>query len=123
MLVEKYLEDYVLDMLPYCNGSLGELQKQSYELGLPIIPKDVVMLLGFVLSIHKPVKILEIGMAVGFSASYMSGFLPENGHITTIDRYPHMIEKARANFKKLGVEDKITLLEGDANAGRKTLDD
>lgn len=123
MLVEKYLEDYVINMLGYCDGELGELQKESYEVGLPILPKDVVKLLGFVLGISKPVKILEIGMAVGFSTSYMSTFLPENGHITTIDRYPLMIEKAKQNFKKLGVEDKITILEGDANEVLKTLDD
>lgn len=123
MLVEKYLEDYVLDMLTDCNGELGELQRKSYEEGLPIIPKDVVKLLGFVLGIHRPVKILEIGMAVGFSAAFMSGFLPEKGHITTIDRYPLMIEKAKANFKRLGIEDKITILEGDANIVLKNLDE
>lgn len=123
MLVEKYLEDYVLNMLTYCEGELGELQRQSYEEGLPIIPKDVVKLLGFVLGLYKPVKILEIGMAVGFSAAYMSSFLPKNGHITTIDRYPLMIERAKANFKRLGVEDRITILEGDANIVLKTLDD
>lgn len=121
MLVEKYLEDYVLDMLEFCDGDLGQLQKESYEMGLPIIPKDVVKLLGFVLGLKKPVKILEIGMAVGFSASYMSGFLPKGGHITTIDRYPLMIEKAKANFKRFGLEDKITILEGDANDILKTL--
>ena len=115
MLVEKYLEDYVLNLLPDCEGELGELQKESYKLGLPIIPKDVVKLLGFVLGLHRPVNILEIGMAVGFSASFMAGFLPEGGHITTIDRYPLMIERAKANFKKFGLEDKITILEGDAN--------
>ncbi len=123
MLVEKYLEDYVLNMLDYCDGELGELQKQSYELGLPIIPKDVVKLLGFILGLTKPVKILEIGMAVGFSATFMTQFIPENGHITTIDRYPLMIEKAKANFKRLNVEDKITILEGDANDVLKTLDE
>lgn len=115
MLVEKYLEDYVLNMLEYCPGELGKIQKECYELELPIIPKDVVKLLGFILGIVKPVNILEIGMAVGFSASFMAGFIPENGHITTIDRYPYMIERAKANFKRLSLEDKITIVEGDAN--------
>ncbi len=123
MLVEKYLEDYVIGMLTDCDGELGRLQRESYNAGLPIIPKDVVKLLGFILGIYKPVKILEVGMAVGFSAAFMSGYLPENGHITTIDRYPLMIEKAKANFKKLGIEDKITVLEGDANIVLKSLDE
>ncbi len=123
MLVEKYLWDYVDKIQPYCGGELGELQKQAYEEGLPIIPNEVVRLLGLFLSLTKPKKILEIGMAVGFSATYMTGFLPPDGSITTIDRYPEMIERAKENFKRLGVEDKITILEGDAGKILPTLND
>lgn len=123
MLVEKYLGDYIDKIQPHCDGELGELQQKSYEEGLPIIPNDVVRLLGVILSMHKPEKILEIGMAVGFSATYMSGYLPEGGYIKTIDRYPLMIEKAKDNFKRLGVEDKITILEGDAADVLPTLDE
>ncbi len=122
-LVEDYLESYIDKLQLDCEGELGDLQRQSYEAGLPIIPKDVVKLLGFVLGVKKPKAILEIGMAVGFSSSYMSTFLPEDGYIKTIDRYPLMIEKAKANFKKLNVEDKITILEGDANEILPTLDE
>lgn len=121
-LVENYLAEYVDDLQPLCKGKLGEMQKAAYEEGLPIIPNDVAKLMGFVLGIKRPARILEIGMAVGFSASYMSSFLPEDGSIITIDRYPMMIEQARANFKKLGLEDKITILEGDANTILPTLD-
>lgn len=122
-LVENYLEDYIENLQTYCPNELGELQKKAYEEGLPIIPKDVVKLLGFVLGIKKPKAILEIGMAVGFSSSYMSQFLPEDGYIKTIDRYPVMIERAKANFKKFNLEDKITVLEGDANDILPTLDE
>ncbi len=121
-LVENYLAEYVDDLQPLCKGKLGEMQKAAYEEGLPIIPNDVAKLMGFVLGIKRPARILEIGMAVGFSASYMSSFLPEDGSIITIDRYPMMIEQAKANFKKLGLEDKITILEGDANTILPTLD-
>lgn len=122
-LVEDYLAIYVDDLQPLCEGELGNIQKDAYEKGLPIISNEVVKLMGFVLGIKKPVKILEIGMAVGFSAGFMSTFLPENGSITTIDRYPMMIEEAKINFKRLGLENKITILEGDANDILPTLED
>ncbi len=114
-LVENYLAEYIEDMQPLCKGKLGEIQADAYEKGLPIIPNEVVKLMGFVLGIHKPVNVLEIGMAVGFSSGFISEFLPEEGHITTIDRYPMMIEQAKINFRLLGIEDKVTILEGDAN--------
>lgn len=122
-LVENYLAEYINNIQTNCDGDLGELQKWAYEQGLPIIPKDVVKLLGFVLGLKKPKAILEIGMAVGFSASYMSQYLSEDGYIKTIDRYPLMIERARANFKKFGLEDKITILEGNANDILPTMDE
>jgi predicted O-methyltransferase YrrM len=121
--IDKRLEKYVREVQPMCGGELGELQRQAYEEGLPIIPNDVVRLLGVLLGIMKPKKILEIGMAVGFSSIYMSDFLEEGGSITTIDRYPYMIERARENFKSFGKEDKIQLLIGDAVEVVKTLDD
>ena len=122
-LVENYIHEYLENLQPFCEGELGQLQKTSYEKEVPIIPKDVVQFLGVVLSIIKPNKILEIGMAVGFSASYMTGFLQEGGHLTTIDRFDVMIKQAKENFKRLGVEDKVTILEGNANDILPTLDE
>lgn len=120
-LVAEYLEKYIDELQPKCEGELGEIQRNAYEKGVPIIPNDVVKLIGFLLSLKKPKKILEIGCAVGFSSSFMSGFLEEGGHLTTIDRFPVMIEQARANYKRLNLEDKITLIEGDAKDVLPTL--
>lgn len=121
--IENKLEEYINNIQPLCEGQLGELQKYAYETGLPIIPNDVVHLMSVLLGIIRPKKILEIGMAVGFSAIFMSDFLQESGSITTIDRYPQMIEEARENFKKFNKEDKIHLIVGDAVQVVKELDE
>ena len=71
----------------------------------------------------KPVNILEIGTAVGFSAIFMSRFIAEDGHITTIENYQPRIDQAKENIKLAGAEKKITLLEGDANEILPTLSD
>ena len=44
----------------------------------------------------------------------MSDFLEEGGSITTVDRYPQMIEDAKKNFQKFGKENQINLIVGDA---------
>ncbi len=112
--VDKRLEDYVRNIQPLCKGELGKFQKEAYEEGLPIIPNDVVRLIGVLLGIMQPKRILEIGMAVGFSSIFMSDFLQKGGSITTIDRYPYMIERAKENFKRFGKEEQINLIVGDA---------
>ena len=44
----------------------------------------------------------------------MGKYSPEECHITTIENYEKRIPIARANFTRAGMEQKITLLEGDA---------
>ena len=113
-LLDDTLFSYIDNMQPYLDGEIGRLQQYAIKENMPIITNDVVKLLGFLLGVTKPKHILEIGTAIGFSAIYMSSFLPEGGTLTTIDRYPFMIEEAKKNFKKFKA-DNITLLEGNAN--------
>ena len=95
-------------------GSLGELEELAHENGVPVIPHETVVFLQFLLKQKQPKNVLEIGTAIGFSASLMAETLGEDAKITTIDRFPVMIEKAKKHFEKLGLTDQVTLLEGDA---------
>ena len=105
---------YLRTVQPMYDGILGEIQKQSIEHDVPIVPHETARLLSVLLSIKKPKKILEIGTAVGFSAGLMSRYLEQGGSITTIDRFEIMLKDARENIKKMDLEDTITILEGDA---------
>ena len=73
------------------------------------------------LTIKKPRNILEVGTAVGFSAGLMTRYLEEGGKVTTIDRFEVMLKDARVNIKRMGLEDKIEILEGDAGEILPTL--
>jgi predicted O-methyltransferase YrrM len=47
--------------------------------------------------------------------------MPDSCRITTIEKYGPRILAARENFKKAGVEDRVTLMEGDAGEILKSL--
>lgn len=89
----------------------------------PIIKPEVADLFKVLLSMANPKEILEIGTAVGYSSILMSNFLQENGHITTIERFPYMLEIAHKNINKANLEDTISILEGDAADILTTLPD
>ena len=93
---------------------LYELEKYARETNVPIVRPQMQSLLKFLLTWGRPMKILEVGTAIGFSALLMSEYAPQGCHITTIEKYEKRIPLAKENFKKAGKEDKITLLEGDA---------
>lgn len=103
-------------------GALGELEDLAHQNGVPVIPHETVVFLSFLLKQKQPKNVLEIGTAIGFSASLMAETLGKEAKITTIDRFPVMIEKAKTTFAKLGLEDQVTLLEGDAADLLNTLD-
>ena len=95
-------------------GILGEIEQDAHERRVPIIPHETVVFLNMLLGQLKPKQILEIGTAIGFSSSLMAQHVGENGQVTTIDRYEKMFQEAKENYKKQGITDKVTLLEGDA---------
>lgn len=100
---------------------LKELEDYAHENRVPVIPHETAVFLDFLLSIKQPKKILEIGMAIGFSGSLMVYDHPERS-LDTIDRYDKMIAAAKVNFEKLGVADQVTIHEGDAKDILPTLE-
>ncbi len=93
---------------------LDQLEQEALRDNVPIIRSATQDLLKLLLALKKPVNILEVGCAVGFSALLMSEYAPQGCHITTIEKYEKRIPIARENFKRAGKEADITLLCGDA---------
>lgn len=93
---------------------LNELEAYARRTDVPIIRRQMQSLLRVLFALNKPMEILEVGTAIGFSALFMSEYAPEGCHITTIEKYEKRIPLAKENFRRAGKEDCITLLEGDA---------
>lgn len=93
---------------------LDQIEKEALETNVPIIRAQTQGLIRFLLALRKPMSVLEVGCAIGFSALLMSEYAPEGCHITTIEKYEKRIPVARNNFARAGREENITLLTGDA---------
>ena len=102
---------------------LNELEKEARETNVPIIRTETQSLLRTLISINRPARILEVGTAIGFSALCMSEYAPQGCQITTIEKYEKRLPIARENFRRAGQEERITLLEGDADLHLKELAD
>lgn len=113
-VTDDYINSYLRTVQPHYDGVLGEIEKEAREANVPIIPHETARLLSVLLTIKKPKNILEIGTAVGFSSGLMTRYLEEGGSVTTIDRFEVMLKDARKNIKRMDLEDKIKIIEGDA---------
>lgn len=122
MIVEERIVSYINSLEKENSPVLEEIEKEARKDGVPIIRKEMESFLRVMLSIKKPVRILELGTAVGYSAILMSEYINEKGQIITIENYDKRIPIAKENIKKAGRENVIKLLEGDAMEIMPTLE-
>lgn len=121
MIVDERIVTYIHSLEFPESDIIEKIEQEALEARVPIIRKETQSFLKVLLMIKKPLRILEIGAAVGFSAILMSEYMPEGGHITTIENYEKRIPAALENIRRAGKKDQITLLEGDAQEIMKTL--
>ena len=114
MIVDERIITFINSMDTENSEILETIEQEALAADVPIIRREMQSFLEVLLLMKKPMRVLEVGTAVGFSALLMSDYLPEGGHITTIENYPPRIERAKANIALAGMEDKITLIAGDA---------
>ena len=108
-----YMEQYLRELIPSNTGILKELENFALENRVPIVQKETAKFLELMITMNRPKKILELGTAIGYSAILMNLTLGGLCEITTIERDEKMIELAKANIEKYGLQNKITILQGD----------
>ena len=114
MIVDERMGTYIRSLEGPESAVIEAIEQEALRDRVPIIRKEMQSFLKVLLMIKRPMRILEVGAAVGFSSILMSEYMPEGGHITTIENYDKRIPIARANFKRAGKEEQIDLIEGDA---------
>lgn len=119
-IVHDYIEEYIRSLIPKNEGFLGEMEVYAMENHVPIIHPEVAKFLSFIIKSCNVSNILEVGCAIGYSASVMK--MAGAKRITTIERDDEMADLACRNFKKLGIEGDITILRGEAEEILKTMD-
>lgn len=121
MIVDERTVTYIHSLELPEREIIEKIEQEALTARVPVIRKETQSFLKVLLLLKKPLRILEIGAAVGFSAILMSEYMPAGGHITTIENYGKRIAAARENICRAGREGQITLLEGDALEVMKTL--
>ncbi len=92
---------------------IKEIKKEAKENKVPIMEDDGIDFLTTFIIKHQIKNVLEIGTAVGYSAIMMALANPKV-KITSIERDEKRYLEAVKNIKKLGLENRITLLFRDA---------
>ncbi len=122
MLGPDGVNEFIRKTLRPGEGLLLELEQYAAEHHVPIVRPETASLLIVLGRLVKPVRILEIGTAIGYSSILLSGILAKGGRIDTIERSDEMVIKAHENIKKAGLADTIAVIAGDAAEVLRCLD-
>lgn len=123
MITDERIRSYIHSLESGQGVLCDAIARDAAAEGIPIIKKETGALLKTLVAAKQPKTILEVGTAVGYSALLMAGVMPRDCLITTIEKYGPRIPVAKENFRKAGMGERITLLEGEAEAVLNSLCD
>ena len=107
------LKEFVESHHKAFDEDLAALRRSNEEEGVPLILAETEEILGLLIGLTHPERILEIGTAHGYSSLFFAKKLPD-ARITTIERNPVMAEAAESEFASRKEAERIDLRIGDA---------
>ena len=93
---------------------LSDFYEDAKRRTIPVIEEETMDILAFLLSIKEPSRVLEIGSAIGFSASFILNFLKPAASLTSMEYNDAMADEAEENWRRLGISERIIFKRGDA---------
>lgn len=107
--------DYTKNLvsLHHLPKEIQALRADALARGIPVADDETMNYLLLTARLAKPKKILEIGTAVGLSATSLALAVP-NAKITTIEFEEDRYIEAKKNFARFGLQERITAHLGDA---------
>ena len=90
------------------------VKEKAIENHIPIIMDDTLEKIEEILKEEKPKRILEIGTAVGYSATMFAKYTDEDCTIDTIEIDEERAKEGTENIEKIGVSDRINIMVGNA---------
>ncbi|MBU2488819.1 MAG: O-methyltransferase [Proteobacteria bacterium] len=94
---------------------LLELEEQARQEDIPIAGPVVGGLLSLLSRAIRAKRVLELGTAMGYSGIFLARACSgEAACLTTVEADPDIAARARENFARAGVEDRVDVMEGQA---------
>ena len=108
------VNDFIMSLSSEDDEDILSLKKYALDNDVPIIRDETREFLRFILSVKKPMNILEIGTAIAYSTLVMHKIV-NDAHIVTVEDFPRRIDESKINIDKYFDKTKIMLIEKDAS--------
>ena len=120
-ILDETVAAYIRGLVAHEDDSLQAVRQKARELRLPSISPEAGQLLQVLLKLGEARRVLEVGTCTGYSAIWIARGLPDDGHVDTLEIDPDRKALAEAHFRQAGVDNRVTVHLGDANATLRAL--
>ena len=115
MILDKATHDYLHTLRRPSDPLLAEMEAYAAANGVPIAPRETAALLAMLARAAAARLVLEIGLAIGYSALHVARALPDYGKVVSLERDMHMAALARLYLARDPAGAKVEVLLGDAH--------
>ncbi|MGF6375560.1 putative O-methyltransferase YrrM [Clostridiales Family XIII bacterium PM5-7] len=119
-ITNHFVTEYINTYYAPVNQALHQFRTIGEKNNVPIIQRETEQFLNSILALKEPKKILEIGSAIGYSATYFAAACPQ-AQVYTIEKNEQVFLEAEKNTKTYGYHDRIHCLLGDGEEQIKAL--
>src|SRR3984893_10168364 len=111
-IVPDAIERYLANLNRGGDAVLDSIAQGNESRNLPLVDAEVGALLRVLATAIVARRILEIGTAIGYSGIWLSGALPPDGMLITLEMDDTRAQEARANSARAGLSDRASVLVG-----------
>ena len=111
-IVQREQAEYLDKLLPASTGLLAEMERYAAEHRVPIADREVAAFLEITARAIRARRVLECGMAIGYSMIHLARAMPDDGLVVTIDPSDEMIKAAESYFARAQVRNRVQIEKG-----------
>ena len=104
--------EYLEDLHPASAGLVAEMETYAADHRVPIADREVALFLEITARAIQARRILECGMAIGYSVIHLARGMSEDGLVITIDPSDDMIKAAEGYLARAGVRERVQIEKG-----------
>ncbi len=113
-IIHRTQAEYLDRLLPAGAGLIVEMEEYASAHRVPIADREVAMFLEITARAIAARRVLEIGMAIGYSVIHLARAMPEDGLVVTIEPDEEMIRRATGYIERAALGARVRVERGRA---------
>ncbi|MEI6725578.1 MAG: O-methyltransferase [Actinomycetes bacterium] len=114
MIRTEQTDVYLASVRPGSDPLLADMEAYAREHHVPIAEAETAALVAMLARATGACAVLEVGLAIGYTALQIARVLAEGGRVTSLESDPKMIAAARAFLGRDPAGARVDIVEGDA---------